>query len=82
MACAMLNASRPLGLKRSRKTTVTMNPDTPPPVVVCPECRKRLVYEHTVLGGIRPPERWDVFSCRRCGEFAYRHRTKRLRRID
>jgi transcription elongation factor Elf1 len=68
--------------KRSRQTTVTCNPDTPPPVLACPECRKRLVFERTVLGGIRPPERWDVFRCKNCGQFEYRHRTKQLRRVD
>jgi hypothetical protein len=41
-----------------------------------------LVYHHTVLGGVTPPERWDYLDCRTCGPFEYRHRTRRLRRTQ
>jgi hypothetical protein len=65
-------------MSRPRQNVSTTTPDPPPPRLVCPNCDARLVYDHTILGGVRPPERWDMFTCPRCGAFEYRHRTGRL----
>jgi hypothetical protein len=34
-----------------------------------------------VIGGVKPIERWDHFSCRGCGPFVYRDRTRTLRSV-
>jgi DUF2934 family protein len=70
-----------LPTKRTRRTAyVTSTPDTPPPQLLCPTCDRPLAYRQTVLGGVKPVERWDYFACRTCGEFVYRDRTRQLRR--
>jgi hypothetical protein len=56
-----------------------MAPETPPPQVRCPNCDLVLKYRQTVFNGLAPRERWDLFTCHRCGPFDYRHRTRRLR---
>jgi hypothetical protein len=66
-------------MKRSNR--VTREPPTRPPELFCPECGRSLQYRHTVLAGVDPPERWDIFACPDCGLFEYRHRTRKLRRI-
>jgi hypothetical protein len=62
-----------------RPARITSMPDTPAPQLLCPTCDAPLVYRRTVIGGVKPPERWDYFECRTCGEFVYRDRTRRLR---
>jgi hypothetical protein len=52
------------------------SPDSPPPLVICPQCDHPLVYRETVIGGITPIERWDYFDCPTCGFFEYRARTR------
>jgi len=59
--------------------TFTSKPDTPPPQLLCPGCGRPLVYRQTVIGGVKPIERWDYFACRTCGSFVYRTRTRKLR---
>jgi predicted RNA-binding Zn-ribbon protein involved in translation (DUF1610 family) len=67
--------------KRTRRTArVTSTPETPAPQMFCPTCDLPLVYRQTVIGGVKPLERWDYFACRTCGEFVYRDRTRQLRR--
>jgi predicted RNA-binding Zn-ribbon protein involved in translation (DUF1610 family) len=67
--------------KRTKRTTrVTSQPETPPLEMFCPACGLALVYRQTVIGGVRPLERWDYFVCRKCGEFVYRERTRQLRK--
>jgi predicted RNA-binding Zn-ribbon protein involved in translation (DUF1610 family) len=67
--------------RRTRRTArITSEPDTPAPQLFCPMCDRPLVYRKTVIGGVKPQERWDYFECRACGQFVYRNRTKRLRR--
>jgi hypothetical protein len=61
--------------------TFTSTPDVPAPALRCSICDRPLMYLQTVLGGVRPPERWDYYECRRCGFFDYRHRARKLRRI-
>ena len=58
---------------------VTSTPDTAPPQLFCPDCEAPLFYRHTVVGGVKPPERWDYYECRAHGPFVYRDRTRRLR---
>jgi len=62
-----------------RSTTVTRNPEVPAAALRCPGCDHPLNYLHTVLGGVKPIERWDYFQCVRCGFYRYRSRTRSLR---
>jgi hypothetical protein len=49
----------------------------------CPTCDKPIIYRQTVYNGVSPKdERWDYFQCGTCGVLEYRHRTRKLRRID
>jgi hypothetical protein len=67
--------------KRSkRSSTFTSQPDTAPPELVCPSCDRPLTYQQTVISGVKPIERWDYLDCRTCGNFVYRHRTRKLRK--
>jgi hypothetical protein len=63
----------------SKTTVITYAPDPPPPRLECPQCSGPLAYQHSVIGGVQPRERWDLFECSTCGPFEYRHRTHRLR---
>ena len=62
-----------------RSTTVTRNPEVPALALRCPACDRPLNYLQTVLGGVRPIERWDYFQCVLCGFYKYRSRTRSLR---
>jgi len=55
-----------------------------PPALRCPICDSKLQYERSHAGGIgaRGAEQWDYFTCARCGSFQYRHRTRKLRRVE
>jgi hypothetical protein len=66
---------------RERHAVFTATPDPPAPQLWCPTCDRPLVYRQTVLNGVKPPDRWDLFECRTCGAFEYRQRTRRLRPI-
>jgi len=66
-------------MSRIRATSMTSTPDVPPPQLLCPRCDQPLVYRHSVIGGVKPIERWDHFNCRACGPFVYRDRTRTLR---
>ena len=65
----------------SRQNRITTVPDDAVPALECLGCERPLDYRHTVIGGVSPQERWDIFRCRACGWFEYRHRTRRLRRL-
>jgi hypothetical protein len=71
----------PAAKRTKRVACVTSMPETPPPQIFCPTCDRPLVYRQTVLGGVKPLERWDYFECRICGSFVYRDRTRQLRRV-
>jgi hypothetical protein len=74
--------TKPLELpvtRTRRMARVTSTPETPAPQLFCPTCYLPLVYRQTVLGGVKPLERWDYFECRTCGSFVYRDRTRQLR---
>jgi hypothetical protein len=66
-------------MTRMRGTSTTSTPEVPPPQLLCPRCDQQLTYRHSVIGGVKPIERWDHFSCRDCGPFVYRDRTRTLR---
>jgi hypothetical protein len=65
-----------------REPTYTDRPDPPGPQLLCPMCDRPLVYRQTVIGGVKPIERWDYYECRQCGPFQYRDRTRTLRPAD
>jgi DNA-binding response OmpR family regulator len=80
-------AAQPAFRKRRRAGLAGQNTTTPPaspPLLVCPLCDARLVYERSHVGGVseRQREQWDHYDCARCGTFQYRHRTRRLRRVS
>jgi CheY-like chemotaxis protein len=69
---------------RRRRRSGSLQPFLAPPALRCPICDGRLQYERSHAGGIgaRGAEQWDYFSCARCGTFQYRHRTRKLRRVE
>jgi hypothetical protein len=67
--------------RTGRSPKFTSSPETPPPQLFCPKCERPLVYRQTVIGGVKPIERWDYFACRTCGTFVYRNRTQELRHV-
>jgi two-component system chemotaxis response regulator CheY len=73
--------ARPASLVKAHQRFETTTPNEPAPHLVCPTCTTPLIYEKTFFGGVsrRNAERWDYFRCPRCGEFSYRHRTRKLR---
>ena len=76
MIDADLNSPR----KRGKRSAVfTSTPDVAPPTLRCPICTALLVYQQSVISGVKPIEQWDYFDCRACGPFVYRERTRRLR---
>jgi hypothetical protein len=77
--------TRRLTLSRAHVRVQTAAPPAAPPVVVCPSCEKSLVYLRSHVGGVnaRSAEQWDYFECPAgCGEFQYRQRTRKLRRVS
>jgi two-component system, chemotaxis family, chemotaxis protein CheY len=75
--------ARRRALVKTHERFETTTPNDPAPALICPICVAPLVYNRTFFGGVsrRHPERWDYFNCDRCGEFSYRHRTRKLRHI-
>jgi CheY-like chemotaxis protein len=62
----------------------TTTPAIIPPALVCPSCDQSLRYLRSHVGGVsaRHPEQWDYFECvGGCGQFQYRERTRKLRRV-
>jgi CheY-like chemotaxis protein len=78
------NGSAAAARDRRRRRARNAQPFLAPPVLRCPMCDGRLEYERSHAGGIgaRGAEQWDYFSCARCGTFQYRHRTRKLRRVE
>jgi DNA-binding response OmpR family regulator len=80
--------SFPTMKRRTRVGTTRRELTTSPPLVAptlsCPSCDRALTYVVSHTGGVndRHPEQWDYFSCSACGAFQYRHRTRKLRRLD
>jgi CheY-like chemotaxis protein len=72
-------------LSRAHRRGPTTSPSLAPPRLRCPDCDTTLVYHHSNVGGVsaRHPEQWDYFECPgECGMFEYRHRTRKLRRVQ
>ena len=67
--------------RRPRHTTITSRPTIPAPRLVCPRCDQVLIYRESIFGGTSPPERWDRYSCIKCGAFEYRERTRKLTHV-
>jgi len=67
----------------SREDTTT--PPDPPPNLLCPMCDQALRYRTSHVGGVseRHREQWDYFECPNgCGDFQYRQRTRKLRKVS
>jgi hypothetical protein len=72
-------------LVRSHQRFETRSPAVPPPPLRCRSCDRVLQYLRSYIGGVnaRLSEQWDHYSCSGgCGQFEYRHRTRRVRRIE
>ena len=76
-------SARRTSLAKQYQRFETTTPNDPTPALFCPMCANSLIYEKTFFGGVsrRHPERWDYFKCPRCGDFSYRHRTRKLRHL-
>ena len=63
----------------------TTTPPAAPPPLLCPACLDVLEFQRSFVGGVthKFQEQWDELSCRHCcGEFQYRHRTRKLSRVS
>ena len=72
-------------MARTHERRETTAPPVPPPELICPECDRPLVYQHSNVGGVsaRNSEQWDYYECSAgCGMFQYRLRTRKLRRVS
>ncbi len=90
--CPAISLSRPdinvgtdkrITLKDTLARELTTEPVAPAPSLVCPDCDVVLRYLRSYIGGVNPRnvEQWDYYACR-CGEFQYRHRTRRIRKVS
>jgi len=71
-------------LAKASMRHVTSSPAVAAPPLKCPACDGWLRYERSHVGGVTASrlEQWDYYRCQRgCGEFQYRHRNRRLRRL-
>jgi two-component system, cell cycle response regulator DivK len=72
-------------LSRTFVRADTTKPPVDPPVLVCPACDRPLIYQRSHVGGVseRHAEQWDYFECPKgCGNFQYRQRTRKLRKVS
>ena len=79
------SSMRRVMLSRAHQRADTTDPPTSPPALICPRCDTPLKYLHSHVGGVsaRHPEQWDYFECTAgCGEFQYRERTRKLRKVS
>src|SRR5207249_8446209 len=78
------SAHRRSTLSKSFARFMTTTPPASPPNLVCPSCDQPLMYDYSHIGGVSAlhAEQWDQYVCRACGVFQYRHRTRKLCRID
>jgi two-component system cell cycle response regulator DivK len=82
-----LTVSQALHAPRSRlfSREMTTTPTELPPTLVCPMCDQPLQYRTSHVGGVseRHREQWDYFECPNgCGDFQYRQRTRKLRKVS
>lgn len=74
-----------LRLSKSFSRFATHAPPAAPPALMCPSCDRPLTYTESYVGGVseRHAEQWDHYTClASCGTFQYRHRTRKLRRVE
>jgi CheY-like chemotaxis protein len=72
-------------LSRGYQRSATTTPPLSPPDLFCPRCARRLAYKKSHVGGVsaKHSEQWDTFECSGgCGQFQYRHRTRKLRDVS
>jgi hypothetical protein len=72
----------PLNRQHARGRTTT--PPLSPPMLLCPQCERQLRYRYSYIGGVSAhrAEQWDYLDCPSgCGQFQYRHRSKKLRPV-
>jgi two-component system, cell cycle response regulator DivK len=74
---------KPLSLVKAHLREQTTAPYLQPPSLLCPTCYRPLRYEYSFVGGVsrRHAEQWDAYVCPVCGQFEYRHRTRKLRHV-
>jgi len=77
-------SGRRTALVKAHRRVATTTPEEPAPSLTCPICSQQLRYQQTFIGGVssRHSERWDYFTCVKCGEFQYRYRTRKLRQLS
>ena len=75
--------ARRTALVKAHHRHATTTPEKPAIDLSCPICSQALKYQETFVGGVssRQSERWDYYVCAKCGQFQYRHRTRKLRQI-
>jgi DNA-binding response OmpR family regulator len=79
------NVGKRVMLNHVHGRRMTNTPEIVPPDLLCPLCYRALKYQKSYLGGVsaKHPEQWDYFECQSgCGEFQYRHRTRKLRHTE
>jgi CheY-like chemotaxis protein len=79
------DATERRALSRLFSREVTNTPPDVPPTLVCPMCDQPLQYRTSHVGGVseRHREQWDYFECSNgCGDFQYRQRTRKLRKVS
>ena len=72
-------------LSKAHHRRDTMSPPIPPPALLCPNCDHPLSYQRSHIGGVseKHSEQWDYFECLTgCGQFQFRQRTRKLRRVS
>jgi CheY-like chemotaxis protein len=76
-------APRRTALVKAHNRHRTTTPDVAPVSLTCPLCGQPLRYQETFIGGVsgHNSERWDYYSCAKCGQFQYRVRTRKLRHL-
>lgn len=77
-------AERRVPLSRQHARGRTTSPSHAPLMLICPQCERELRYAHSYIGGVSAhrAEQWDYFDCPSgCGQFQYRHRSKKLRPV-
>jgi DNA-binding response OmpR family regulator len=77
-------AAQRASLRERHRRFETSHPPLAPPRLRCPVCDGALSYLRSYVGGVneRSSEQWDDYECPACGAFQYRHRTRKLRRLD
>jgi PleD family two-component response regulator len=71
-------------LRRTARVRERLRADVPlraAPQLVCQKCGVPLRFDTSFGGGVRRDEQWDYFTCGCCGQFEYRHRTRKLRQV-